>query len=82
MHEAQPHGMSCDMGAHGSGCALKCLPGQPVSRYVASIAFVMLAPVTLQRDFTTEPAIAYLPHLSPDAVTRVDSPPPRPFLNA
>ena len=77
MHEAQSHAMSCDMGAHGSGCALKCLPSQRVGHYVATIVFVLFAPVTLHRDFAGEPAIEFLAHLSPDALPRVDSPPPR-----
>jgi hypothetical protein len=81
MHEAQSH-PSCDMGANGSGCALKCLPGQPVSRFVATIVFALFAPVTLQHDFACERAIEFLAHLSPDALPRVDSPPPRFLLSA
>lgn len=82
MHEAQPNAPSCDMGAKGSGCALKCLPGQPASHYTASIVFALFAPTTLQRLPASEPAIAFLPHLSPDALPRVDSPPPRLPLSA
>lgn len=75
MHEA--HAMSCDMGSNGSGCALKCLPDQRVGHYTATIVFVLFAPARLQRVLSSEPAIAFLPHLSPDALPRVDSPPPR-----
>ena len=82
MHQAQPHAMSCDMGANGSGCALKCLPDQRVGHYTASIVFVLFAPATLHRVPASEPAIAFLPHLSPDALSRVDLPPPRLHLSA
>lgn len=78
MHEAQAHA-SCDMGANGSGCALKCLPGQRASRYVATIVFALFAPVTLHQDFASERAIEFLARLSPDVLLRVDSPPPRFF---
>ena len=77
MHEAQPHGMSCDMGTNGSGCALKCLPGQGAAHYTATIVFVLFAPTMLQRALASEPAIAFLPRRTPDALPRVDSPPPR-----
>ena len=80
MHEA--HAMSCDMGPNGSGCALKCLPDQRVGHYTATLVFVLFAPAGLQRIPSSEPAIAFLPHLSPDALRRVDSPPPRLPLNA
>lgn len=80
MHQA--HGSSCDMGSNGSGCALKCLPGQLVGHYTATIVFVLFAPMTLQRIAESEPALAFLPHLSPDAFSRVDSPPPRLPLSA
>ncbi len=82
MHEAQTHGMSCDMGANGTGCALKCLPDQRAGHYTATIVFVLFAPTTLQRLPASEPAIAFLPHLSPDALSFVDSPPPRLPLSA
>jgi len=82
MHEVQGHAMSCDMGANGSGCALKCCPAQPVGHYTVSIVFVLFAPTTLQRAPASEPAIAFLPHLSPDALSHVDSPPPRLPLSA
>ena len=82
MHESQPHAMSCDMGANGSGCALKCLPDQRVGHYTATIVFVLFAPMTLHRVPASEPAIAFLQHLSPDALSRVDSPPPRLPLSA
>lgn len=81
MHEAQSH-PSCDMGANGSGCALKCLPGQTVSRYVATIVFVLFAPVTLHQDFASERAAEFLAHLFPDALPRVDLPPPRFVLSS
>jgi hypothetical protein len=80
MHEA--HAQSCDMGANGSGCALKCLPDQRVGHYTATIVFVLFAPTTLQRIPASEPAIAFLPRLSPDAFPRVESPPPRLLLSA
>lgn len=80
MHEA--HAISCDMGANGSGCALKCLPDQRAGHYTATIVFALFAPTTLQRLPASEPAIAFLPHLSPDAFPRVDSPPPRLPLSA
>src|ERR1700735_2267054 len=82
MHEAQPHAMSCDMGAHGSGCALKCLPDQRVGHYTATIVFVLFARAALHRVPASEPATEFLPHHSPDASPRVDSPPPRLLLSA
>ena len=82
MHQAGSHAMSCDMGANGSGCALKCLPSQQAGHYTATIVFVLFAPTTLQRLPASEPAIAFLPHLSPDAFLRVESPPPRLPLSA
>jgi len=81
MHEAQAH-PSCDMAADGSGCALKCMPGQPSGRYVATFVFVLFAPVMLPQDLTGEPTIEFVTPLSPEALPRVDSPPPRFLLSA
>lgn len=82
MHEAQGHPMSCDMAGKDSGSQMKCRPAQPVSRYTATIVFVLFALATLQSFSSSEPALAFLPHLSPDALHRVDSPPPRLSLSA
>ena len=82
MHEAQSHPMSCDTSGKDSSSQMKCCPAQPVGHYTATIVFVLFAPTTLQRIPSSEPASAFLPHLSPDASPRVDSPPPRLPLSA
>ncbi len=81
MHQAGSRPMSCDTDKD-YGSELKCCPAQPVSHYTVTIVFVLFAPTTLQRAPSSEPAIAFLPHLSPDVFPRVDSPPPRLPLSA
>lgn len=82
MHAAQTHtAPNCDMDKNGSA-ALKPCPVQATVHYTAAIAFLLIAPMTLHDDARSEPAIAFFPHLSPNAELRVDSPPPRLPLTA
>lgn len=76
MHAAQSHA-DCGMDMSGSGAAFKPCPVPPAVHYTAINIFLLLAPVVLHRDVSSEPATVFLNQLSPDAELRVDSPPPR-----
>jgi hypothetical protein len=74
MHAAQIHHPECGMDT--SGASLKPCPA-PAAHYTATMLFVLVAPTILYDGARTEAAIAFLPNFSPDAQSRVDSPPPR-----
>ena len=76
MHAAQGHAPNCDMDKNGSAAWKPC-PVQAAVHYTATIVLVLIAPTFLHDDARGEPAIAFFPHLSPNAELRVDSPPPR-----
>ena len=71
---------NCDMDTHA--LALKPCPAQAAVHYTATIAFVLIGPVVLNRDVVIEPVIMFVPSFYPDVERRVDSPPPRLPLSA
>ena len=81
MHAAESHAANCDADRNGSA-ALKPCPVQAAVHYMATIAFVLVAPMFLNHDFVIEPAIAFMPNFHSDAERQVDSPPPRLLLTA
>lgn len=77
MHLEHSHAPDCGMDMNGSGAVLKPCPLPPAAHYTATNIFLLLAPVALHQDATSEPATVFLKHLSSDAEFGVDSPPPR-----
>jgi hypothetical protein len=77
MHPAPVHETSCSMDQHHPSAALQPCPRQSDARYTGALVFVSLAPTILHNDSSSEPAVAFLAHSSPDAERRVESPPPR-----
>lgn len=77
MHAAPDNLPNCGMDRNGSSAALKPCPVQAAVHFTAATVFVLRAPMILQNDAASEPAIAFLPNFSPDAERRVDCPPPR-----
>ena len=81
MHAQQHEPPSCDMGGNRSA-ALKPCPVQAAAHYTAAIVFTLSAPLILQSDSRSEPAISFLPSFFRDAERRMESPPPRLLLTA
>lgn len=82
LHSVQAHAPDCGMDMHGLRAALNPCPVQTAAHYTGATVFVLVAPMKLNHHGRSEPAIALLPNLSPDAECLVDSPPPRLPLKA